>query len=643
MKKSLILFSAVLFIHLVSFAQPDRWQQAVKYNMNVDVDVNTNRFTGKQKLEYTNNSPVMLDKVFYHLYWNAFQPNSSMDARSRELGKVSVGGRPDWDGRVKDRILNLKDDEIGYQKIISLKMNGVPQPFKYHETILEVMLTKPIAAKSKVVFDMEFEAQVPLQIRRSGRDNPTTGVRYSMSQWYPKMCEYDYEGWHPTPYIAREFYGVWGDFDVTINIDKNYKLGGTGVLINANEIGWGYDKPGTELKSITKAKRSWHFVGENIHDFVWAADPDYKHLVYRVAGGPTLHAIYNFKENDSKNDSAWATVLTAAATALPFIEKNFGKYAYPQYSFIQGGDGGMEYPMATLIFSPSLGTVFHEWMHSWYQMMLGTNESMYAWMDEGFASFAEDLVSKFYYKRSSLQVYRDNLARNPTSKNLAEAVQILPEDHSGAYSSYYNLAKSNFEEPMTTHADHFESNYGYSTAAYSKGEVFVEQLGYIVGADVRDKILLEYYRQWRFKHPNANDFIRVAEEVSGIKLDWYKEYWVNTTKTIDYKIDSLWEEGGLTKIRLKRTGDMPMPIDLQLTFKDGSTEMFYIPLNLMYGNKPNENAAQKREVLEEWRWTHPTYVVEMKQKLTDVKVVNIDPSKRMADIDRKNNLLELNW
>jgi hypothetical protein len=643
MKKSLILFSAVLFIHLVSFAQPDRWQQAVKYNMNVDVDVNTNRFTGKQKLEYTNNSPVMLDKVFYHLYWNAFQPNSSMDARSRELGKVSVGGRPDWDGRVKDRILNLKDDEIGYQKIISLKMNGVPQPFKYHETILEVMLTKPIAAKSKVVFDMEFEAQVPLQIRRSGRDNPTTGVRYSMSQWYPKMCEYDYEGWHPTPYIAREFYGVWGDFDVTINIDKNYKLGGTGVLINANEIGWGYDKPGTELKSITKAKRSWHFVGENIHDFVWAADPDYKHLVYRVAGGPTLHAIYNFKVNDSKNDSAWATVLTAAATALPFIEKNFGKYAYPQYSFIQGGDGGMEYPMATLIFSPSLGTVFHEWMHSWYQMMLGTNESMYAWMDEGFASFAEDLVSKFYYKRSSLQVYRDNLARNPTSKNLAEAVQILPEDHSGAYSSYYNLAKSNFEEPMTTHADHFESNYGYSTAAYSKGEVFVEQLGYIVGADVRDKILLEYYRQWRFKHPNANDFIRVAEEVSGIKLDWYKEYWVNTTKTIDYKIDSLWEEGGLTKIRLKRTGDMPMPIDLQLTFKDGSTEMFYIPLNLMYGNKPNENAAQKREVLEEWRWTHPTYVVEMKQKLTDVKVVNIDPSKRMADIDRKNNLLELNW
>ncbi len=113
----------------------------------------------------------------------------------------------------------------------------------------------------------------------------------------------------------------------------------------------------------------------------------------------------------------------------------------------------------------------------------------------------------------------------------------------------------------------------YAAAAYSKGAVFLEQLGYITGAANRDKILLEYYQQWRFKHPNAADFIRVAEKVSDIELDWYKEYWVNSTKTIDYAIDSLWEEGGKTKIRLKRIGLMPMPIDLQLTFKDGSTEI----------------------------------------------------------------------
>ena len=643
MKKQIFLLVMPLNICLFSFAQPDRWQQAVKYNMNIDMDVKANRFTGKQKLEYTNNSPYVLTKVFYHLYFNAFQPGSSMDIRSQELGKILINGRPDWDGRVRDRISKLKDDEIGYQKIISLKMNGVVQPFKYHETILEVNLTKPIAAKSKVVFEMEFEAQVPLQIRRSGRDNPTSGVRYSMSQWYPKMCEYDYEGWHPTPYVAREFYGVWGDYDVTINIDKTYKLGGTGVLVNANEIGWGYDAPGTELKPTTKEKRTWHFTGNNVHDFVWAADPDYKHLAQKASNGTTLHVLYNYKADNPKNDSAWEKVLSGAIAVFPYMESNFGKYPYPQYSFIQGGDGGMEYPMATLLIGPGLGTVFHEWMHSWYQMMLGTNESLYAWMDEGFTSYAEELITKFYDKKSSMQGFRESLQKNPNNKNLKEIVETCPEDHGGAYFSYFSLAKSNFEEPMTTHSDHFNTNFAYSTAAYSKGEVFMEQLGYIVGAAVRDKILLEYYKQWRFKHPNVTDLVRVAEQVSGIQLDWYKEYWVNTTKTIDYKIDSLWEENGVSKIRLRRIGQMPMPIDLQLTFKDGSSEMINIPLNLMFGSKQTENSSQQWRVVEEWKWTHPTYIVETKRRLTDLRWVEIDPSKRMADIDRKNNLLELNW
>lgn len=644
MKRSGLFLFGFLIAAGFAKAQPERWQQKVSYVMNIDMNVENNRFTGKQKLVYSNNSPDVLRKVFYHLYFNAFQPGSSMDIRSQELGKVMVNNRPDWDGRVKDRISKLKPEEIGYQKIISLKMNGVPQTFTYHETILEVTLSTPIAPRSKVTFDMEFEAQVPLQIRRSGRDNPSTGVRYSMSQWYPKLCEYDYEGWHPTPYIAREFYGVWGDYDVTINIDKNYKLGGTGVLVNASEIGWGYDTPGSELKPTSKDKRSWHFTGSNIHDFMWAADPDYKHLSRKMPnGGPTLHAIYNYKENAPANDSAWNVVVEAAAKVLPFIESKFGKYPYPQYSFIQGGDGGMEYPMATLLNGPGLGTVFHEWMHSWYQMMLGTNESLYAWMDEGFTSYAEDLVMAHYTGRTSLQNLRNSLQANPNNKRLKEMIDILPENHTDGYAGYFNLAKSGFEEPMTTHSDHYNSNYGYSTAAYSKGEVFMEQLGYIIGAAARDKVLLEYYRLWRFKHPNSNDMIRVAENVSNIQLDWYKEYWVHTTKTIDYAIDSLWEEGGVSKIRLKRIGHMPMPIDLQLSFADGSKEQHYIPLNLMFGQKPNEDATGKRIVNEEWKWTHPTYTIELKRSLRDLKMAEIDPSKRMADIDRKNNVLSLNW
>jgi hypothetical protein len=563
-----------------------------------------------------------------------------MDVRSRELGKILNNDRPDWDPRVRDRILKLKENEIGYQKIISLKMNGVPQPFKYHETILEVNLTKAILPKTKVIFEMEFEAQVPLQVRRSGRDNPGTGVRLSMSQWYPKMCEYDYEGWHPTPYVAREFYGVWGDYDVTINIDKEYKLGGTGVLLNANEIGWGYDMPGTDLKNIAASKRTWHFVGKNIHDFVWAADPEFIHLVRKTyTGGPLIHVIYNYKENDPANDTAWKEVADAAVAVLPFIEKNFGKYPYPQYSFIQGGDGGMEYPMATLINSPGLGTAFHEWMHSWYQMMLGTNESMYAWMDEGFTEFSSQLVDDYYTEK----VRRFKAGNNPGAMRYLDSVGAkLPMHHAGSYDSYFNLAQSRVEEPMTTHADHYNTNFAYSLDAYSKGCVFLNQLGYIVGEQTRSKILLEYYNRWRFKHPNANDFIQVAQDVSGVQLDWYKEWWVNTTKKIDYGIDSLWEENGVSNIRLKRIGQIPMPIDIALTRKDGTVEMHTIPLNLMYAAK-KEDGVDKLIVDEEWRWTHPTYVLQLKTKLTDYKKVEIDPSQRMADVDRKNNLLEFNW
>lgn len=621
MKKQylLLLIFNVLFFNVLT-AQPDRWQQRVKYTMNVDMNVQTNILNGTQKLEYWNNSPDKLSKVYFHLYWNAFQPGSEMDVRSRELGKILVNGRPDWDSRVKDRISKLTPTEIGYQKIKSLKMNGIEQPVVVHGTILEVDLKKPVMPKSKVTFDLAFEAQVPVQIRRSGRDN-AEGVRYSMSQWYPKLCEYDYEGWHTPQYVAREFYGVWGDYDVTIKIDKAYKLGGTGVLKNAADVGWGYDRPGTELKNISSSTRTWHFIGENVHDFVWAADPDYEHLVRKV-DGVTIHVIYKKVESLEKS---WETVADAAVIVLPFMEKSFGKYAYPQYSFIQGGDGGMEYPMATLIKGPSLGTVFHEWMHSWYQMMLGSNENEHPWMDEGFASYAEEEVYAYYRK----------------VKNVKEP-ESLPENHAGAYRGYYALMRSGLAEPMTTNADHYNTNFAYSINAYSKGEMLLEQLGYIVSDSVRDKILLEYYRIWRFKHPNPNDFFKVAQDVSGVQLGWYKEYWLNTIKTIDYSIDSLWEENGSTKIRLRRIGQMPMPVDLELTFKDSTKELHYVPMDMMLVNKPAES-GEKRIVHEAWNWTNPTYTVEFNHPLNQLILAEIDPTKRMADVNQDNNILKLNW
>ncbi len=620
-------FLSIIICSIKLNAQTDRWQQRISYQINVKMNVAANQLTGTEKIDYYNNSPDTLTRVFFHTYWNAFQPNSSMDVRSRELGNTVLRKRKDgtevrdWDPRVRDRIANLKPNEIGFQKILHVKFNGIAQQLKEHETILEVILNKPILPKSKVSFDISFEAQVPIQIRRSGRDN-SEGVRYSMSQWYPKMVEYDYQGWNANPYIAREFYGVWGDFDVKISIDKKYTLGGTGTL-QPLEYKAKVKSQNSKLEERVTAKekqetvneKTWHFIAENVHDFVWAADTNYLTIQRQIKNGPLLYIVH--KNYDTIN-AAWEKLADTAALAYPLMAKYFGAYPYKNYSFIQGGDGGMEYAMATLVKGPGIGTAIHEWMHSWYQGMLATNESLYPWMDEGFTNYAEERV----------------IAELRGKKDFAQ---------DGNYDSYYNLVKSGFVEPLTTHADHYSSNYGYSLNSYSKGAVFIEQLGYITGDKIRDKILLEYYNQWRFKHPNINDFIRVAEKVSGLELQWYKEYWVNTTKTINYAIDSLWEDEGKTSIRIRRIGEMPMPVDVQISFKDSSKEIHYIPLNLMFGSKPVEDSAISRTIHEEWRWTHPTYTFTTNKKLAEILQVEIDPSQRLADVDKRNNTLKIRW
>ncbi len=606
-----------LFIGELVHAQPERWQQRISYQIDVNMNVSTNQFTGTEKINYWNNSPDTLTRIFFHMYWNAFQPNSMMDIRSQELGKTIFGtnkkGEPmrDWDGRVRDRIAKLTPDEIGYQRISSMKVNGQSVKLIEHETILEVQLSTPILPNSKSAIDLSFSAQVPLQIRRSGRDNEE-GIRYSMSQWYPKMVEYDYQGWNANPYVAREFYGVWGDYNVNINIDKTYMLAASGTLQNPEEIGFGYQKNGTAPIPVNGANRTWKFVAQNVHDFVWAADPTYTMIKKQIPGGPLLYVVY--KKVDSL-EQKWQDLANTMVKIYPYMDRSFGAYPYKNYSFIQGGDGGMEYPMATLIKSASVGTAIHEWMHSWYQGMMGTNESLYSWMDEGFTSYAESRISAWLYNDTTFP-FR------------------------GAYSGYFSLVKSGLEEPMSTHADHYNTNFAYSIDAYSKGEIFLAQLGYIVSDSVLDKILHEYYREWRFKHPNPNDFIRVAEKVSGIELQWYKEYWIYTTKTIDYGIGDVNEKDGKANITLKRIGYMPMPVDLLVTYKDGTKEMHYIPMNLMYGDKPAEG-NYPRIIEKEWQWVAPEYQLQLNHPVGDIKEIEIDPSQRMADVNRVNNKISV--
>lgn len=583
------------------------WQQKVDYKMEVDIDVNNFQYTGKQELVYTNNSPDTLNRVFYHLFFNAFQPGSEMDVRSRTI--------KDPDSRVGDRISKLSESEQGYLKVNSLTQDGATLSFEEVGTVLEVALSKPILPGEKTTFKMDFKGQVPAQIRRSGR-NSSEGVALSMTQWYPKLAEYDFQGWHAGPYIGREFHGVWGNFDVKISIDKKYIIGGTGYLQNPQEIGYGYENEGTKVKQAKGEKLTWHFLAPMVHDFAWAADPEFVHDKRTASDGTVLHFLYKNKPEIKEN---WKNLQPKTEELLLFFNKHIGPYPWDQYSVIQGGDGGMEYAMATLItgerkFGSLVGVTAHEMAHAWFQHLMANNESVHEWMDEGFTS------------------YISTLAENEISGDKKENV------FAGSYRGYVGLAKSGLEQPQSTHSDRYSLNGVYGAAAYTKGSVFLAQLGYIIGQENLQKTLNRYYDEWKFKHPTPNDFIRIAEKVSGAELDWYLIDWTQTTNTIDYAVTGLSQDGEGTTVNLERIGLMPMPLDVKVSYTDGTSEMIYIPLQMMRWNKPGED-GMKRSVAKDWAWAHPTYELKISKPKSAISNVQLDPAGLMADINRENNVL----
>jgi hypothetical protein len=570
------------------------------------------------------------------MYWNAFQPNSSMDIRSRELGKNLLNFRrgaitasnatmlgqeasQDWDRRVRDRIQKLTPTEIGYQRISQILINGKVQKLIEHETILEVQLTQAIAPKTSIKMNLQFEAQVPVQIRRSGRDN-AQGIRYSMSQWYPKMVEYDYQGWNANAYIAREFHGVWGNYDVKITVDKNYTLGASGYLQNKNEIGHGYQDEGIEVKTAKKTKTlTWHFVAPMVHDFAWGADDNFLHDKIIGENGVELHFLY---KNDKEYVENWKAMQPKTAELLSFFNKNIGIYPYKQYSVIQGGDGGMEYAMCTLITGKRsvgslVGVTAHEMAHSWFQHVLATNESKHEWMDEGFTSFISDLA----------------MTEIMPSKNKKDDENPFLS----SYNNYFYMVTSGKEQPQSTHADRYDENMVYGISSYSKGTVFLTQLGYVIGIENMMKTLKRFYYDYQFTHPTPNDFKRTAERVSGAVLDWYLVDWTQTTNTIDYGIKNIDDNG---KITLERIGRMPMPLDILVAYEDGTVESFYIPNPLTRWEKENPYPQIKRTVLKGWDWAYPTFEFSLSQEKSKIKSVAIDPSGLMADVNKENNLFE---
>lgn len=612
MRKSFI----ILFAFVISQFQAQQnayYQQAAQYKMDIDVNAEQFTYQGTQTLKYRNNSPDELNVVYFHLYWNAFKPNSMMDQRVASQGK-NGDSRLQKDGI--SRLASIPKNEEGAQNIHWIKQNGKELKFEIQETVMKVYLDKPIKAHSKTTFTMEWDAVIPQQIRRAGRNNKE-GVDMTMTQWYPKIAEYDYDGWATFDYVGREFHAPFADFDVTIKINKDYVVGAGGTLLNPKEVK-GYDAS-AQIKA-DQNKATWKWTAKNMLDFAWAADKDYSVESFDVPQGPKVYFVY-LKNDKTK---AWGEAKPYVTKYFQIMNSKFGKYAYPSYAFIQGGDGGMEYGMCTMILGEAkniedlMGLMAHEGSHSWYQQMLATNEPVRPWMDEGFTSYAES------YVMHQLFPPKDN----------------RPNAFVEKIDAYRKFLKKQIEEPAVWLGDHHDNGTAYSYASYVKGELYLVQLGYIVGEENLSKIMTEYFKEWSMKHPADRDFLHIAQKVSGMDLKWFHHYWINTTKTIDYGIKDVQYGNTSTTITLVNNSQVPMPIDFSVITADNKMVNYQIPLNMTHTWK-TKDAFGEFTTLKYWPWTQKEYTLTIPYNKSQLRVLGIDFSHRLADVNPEDNFVEV--
>ena len=392
------------------------------------------------------------------------------------------------------------------------------------------------------------------------------------------------------------------DADKHFGHDQTYNRGQNPSVIPLKPLPPKFSVVLTEQQNILMR----HFYAPNVHDFTWAADPEFYHDVVKGPNDVDLHFLYK------TNLENWKKLQPHSVGLMKYFNENIGEYPWKQYSIIQGGDGGMEYAMSTLItggeqYSRLLGTTSHEMAHAWFQHILANNEAKHPWMDEGFASYIDVLAENTV------------LGKNPDNP------------FKGSYNSYRRLANSGVEQPQTTHSDRYNYNFAYSVSAYSKGAVFLAQLGYIVGPKTLKNIIKRYFNEFKFKHPNPNDFKRVAEKVSDIELEWYLNDWTKTTEKIDYGVK--YQDGNAV---LERKGLIPMPIELVVTFVDETKKFFYIPIDLMRGVKKELRSDFK--TLPAWGWASPFYSIPLEKEILKIE---IDPSGLLADVDMENNVYKL--
>lgn len=596
---------------------PAYWQNKADYAIQCTLDTATHTVSGEVTITYTNNSPDYLRFLWLQLDQNIYKNDSRGSATTTQ-----AGGR--W---ANAQFTN------GYTITgVKLETDGIthnPNDTMITDTRMRIVLKDQLETGEQVKIKIGYRFVIPeYGTDRMGRLQTKNGIVYEVAQWFPRMCVYDdIQGWNTLPYIgAGEFYLEYGNIEFSITAPSDLIVVGSGELLNPQdcytpeqmkrwEAAAGSDKTiAIRSEKEIKDKKSrpgtatctWHFAVKNTRDAAWAASRAFVQDAARIRlpdPAKKCMAISAYPvESITKN--GWQRSTEFVKASIEFYSKTYFEFPYPAATNVAGIVGGMEYPGIVFCSSGSSGgdlwgVTDHEFGHTWFPMIVGSNERKYAWMDEGFNTFINDFSTAAFNKGEFSQ-------------------QSYFDDPNSPFMIQYTFGES-MDELYTTPDVMQQDNLG--VAAYMKPAQMLHALRNVVLGEKRfDGAFREYIRRWAFKHPTPWDFFHTIENVSGEDLSWFWRGWVLNKWKLDQAVKSVTAIDGKpengSEITIINKDKMVMPVLLRVKETNGKIHEIILPVEIW------QRGA-------EWIFTVPS--------TSEIKEVTIDPDKKLPDTDRTNN------
>ncbi|MBK9283458.1 MAG: M1 family metallopeptidase [Sphingobacteriaceae bacterium] len=608
------------------------WQQDIHYNIKAEINDSTDICSGQEEIIYWNNSPYDISFIYVHLFNNAQAKGSYLS----DLYK---------NNDYKLKYSKYRKEGLG-TTIEKISSNDTELKTELDNTILKVYLPKILRSGESVTLQIDFKTYFDKEVIRNRMKmfNSFGQKHYDLVHWYPRVSVIDRKFiWNTDQHMDHEFYGDYGSFHVEITMPSHYVADGTGVLTNEIEVlpmelrqkldihnflKKPFNSPPSIITPRDGTKKTWKFSAINVHDFAFTADPNYR------IGESNWNGVRCIAMVQEPHAAGWYNASQYIAKIMEVNSYNIGAYHYPKMIVADAQDG-MEYPMLTLCggFDPGYRSlIIHEMTHNWFMGMVGSNENYRAFLDEGFTQFYT--ADTYQFIDGAIEI-----TPKPKSKYLQrfmEPQRVLDNEIYGGY--FRNTVIRKEEATLNTHSDDFNGAIrhggGYSQV-YTKTATMLKNLEYVLGRALFDKAMQHYFNQWKFCHPYPEDFRNSIIQFTGIDLNWFFDQWLETNKTIDYKIGRIKNKGkGNYQITFKRKGEMQMPLDFVVIDKSDSARHYYIPNN--WFEKPTRANTLPRWI--GWGPKLKTSYTASLQINNGIKNVIIDPSYRLADVDMTNNI-----